>query len=108
MPDLISQDLAVDIDKDWKDVGRLLGFSEYDPDIVHHENLYAGAESISMFNKWREIFGEKATVKALREALEKKGRKDLSDEVRGMNISNSVYLLDSSTFRRKRNCYSLN
>lgn len=105
MPDLISQDLAVDIGKDWKDVGRLLGFSEYDPDIVHHENLYAGAESISMFNNWRENFGEKATVKALRETLEKKGRKDLSDEV---NISSSVYLPDSSTFRRKRNCYSLN
>ena len=61
-----------------------------------------------MLNKWRENFGEKATVKALTQALEKKGRKDLSEKVRGMNISSSVYLLDSSTFRRKCNCCSLN
>lgn len=108
VPDVIFQDLADDIDKDWKKPGRLLGISEYDLDIIDHDNLYVGEKSISMLNKWRENFGEKATVKAMTQALEKKGRKDLSEKVRGMNISSSVYLLDFSTFRRKCNWCSLN
>ena len=107
VPDVICQDLADDIGKDWKKLGRLLGISQDDLDIIHHGKDTC-AKSIFMLNKWRENFGEKATVKVLTEALKKKGRKDLSDKVRGMNISSSIYLLNSSTFRRKRNCYSLN
>ena len=73
-----------------KNLGRLLGIFQDDLDIIHHGKDTC-ANSISMLNKWRENFGEKATVKVLTEALKKKGRKDLSDEVRGMNISSSVY-----------------
>ena len=55
MPDVICQDIADDIGKDWKRLGRLLGISEDDLDIIDHDNLDAGAKSISMLNKWREI-----------------------------------------------------
>lgn len=74
MPDVICHDLANDIGKDWKKPGRLLGISEYVLDIIDHDNLYVGEKSISMLNKWRENFGEKATVKALTQALDLSGR----------------------------------
>jgi len=54
-----------------------------------------------MLNKWRENFGEEATMKVLTEALKKIRRKDLS----GMNISSSVFPLKSPTFSRKHKYY---
>ena len=45
VPDVIFQDLADDIGKDWKKPGRLLGISEYDLDIIDHDNLYVDAKT---------------------------------------------------------------
>ena len=47
-----------------------------------------------MLNKWREIFGEEATMKVLTEALKKIRRKGLS----GMNISSSVFPLKDGAY----------
>ena len=102
--DDICQDLADDISKDWKKLGRRLSISKANLDSIDLENPSVFEKSIAMLNKWRENSGKKATVKVLTEALKKVGRKDIL----GMNNFSSVYPLNSSTFGRKRKCYWLN
>ena len=101
VPDEICQDLADDISKDWKKLGRRLSISTADLDNIDHENSSVCEKSIAMLNKWRERVGEEASMKVLTEALKKIRRKDLS----GMNISSLVYPANSSTFSKKLKCY---
>ena len=108
VPDFICQDLGKDINKDWKKLGRLLCISQAHLDNINLQNLSVREKSIVMLNKWRQISGKEATIEVLTEALEEMGRKDLSDKVTGMNVSSSVYPLNSSTFSRQRNCQRLN
>ena len=57
---------------------------------IDHENPLVWDKSIMMLKTWKEKFVDKATVEVLRKALENIGRNDLSKEVRGMSIPNSV------------------
>ena len=106
--DEICQDLADYISTDWKKLSRRLGISRAHLKNIAHENHDVCEQSIAMINKWRERAGEEATVGVLREALKEIERKDLSDKVRGMNISGSVYPLHSSTSSTKSKCYRSN
>ena len=82
VPDEICQDLADEISKDWKKLGRRLSISAAALDNIDHENPSVWEKSIAMLNKWRENCGEEAIMKVLTEALKKIRRKDLS----GTNI----------------------
>lgn len=104
VPDDVCQDLADDISLDWKKLGRRLGISKAHLKNTAHENHDVCEQSIALLNKWRERAGEEATVGVLRKALIEIERKDLSDKVRGMNISGLVYLLHSSTSSTKTKC----
>lgn len=106
MPVVVCHDIAEDIGKDWKMLGRRLHILDSHLDNIDRQDHYVREKSISMLNKWRQNVGEKATGKVLIEALEEIGRKDLSEKVRGMNISSLVYPCNSSTFSRKCNCYT--
>ena len=101
VPDVVCHDLAEDIGKDWKMLGRQLHIFESHLDNIDRQDHYVREKSISMLNKWRENVGKKATGKVLTETLEEIGRKDLSEKVRGMNISSLVYPCNSSSFSRK-------
>ncbi|XP_067044831.1 uncharacterized protein [Acropora muricata] len=79
--DDICQDLADDISKDWKKLGRRLSISKANLDSIDLENPSVFEKSIAMLNKWRENSGKKATVKVLTEALKKIGRKDILDKM---------------------------
>lgn len=82
VPDGVCHDLAEDIGKDWKMLGRRLHIFEAHLDNIDHQNHYVREKSISMLNKWRENVGKKATGKVLTETLKEMGRKDLSEKVR--------------------------
>ncbi|XP_015775830.1 PREDICTED: uncharacterized protein LOC107353953 isoform X3 [Acropora digitifera] len=81
VPDEICQDLADEISKDWKKLGRRLSISAAALDNIDHENPSVWEKSIAMLNKWRENCGEEAIMKVLTEALKKIRRKDLSEKV---------------------------
>lgn len=57
VPDVICHDLADDIGKDWKKLGRLHGVSQDDLDIIHHGNPYTGYTDSS----WQSRFGTSST-----------------------------------------------
>ncbi|XP_074633543.1 uncharacterized protein LOC141892241 [Acropora palmata] len=82
VPDVVCHDLAEDIGKDWKMLGRRLHIFDSHLDNIDRQDHYVREKSISMLNKWQENVGEKATGKVLTETLEEIGRKDLSEKVR--------------------------
>ena len=110
VPDFICQDLfiwehiAEDIHTDWKKLARWLCIPDFLLCNIDYENLTVREKSVALLKTWRQMSGKQATVQVLTEVLKRMGRKDLSDKVTGMNVSSSVYPLNSSTFRRQRNC----
>mgnify|MGYP000412246558 FL=1 len=109
VPDDVYHYVADNISVDWKKLGRQLGISKPHLKNIAHENYHNVCEqSTALLNEWKEKTGEKATVGVLRKALDEIGKKNLSEKVRGMNISGSFYQLHSSTLSTKSKCYRSN
>ncbi|XP_015753640.1 PREDICTED: serine/threonine-protein kinase PAK 6-like isoform X3 [Acropora digitifera] len=82
VPPALSHDLAEDVSTSWKMLSRRLFIPEGVIKSIDNENHRVVEKCIAMFNEWKSRCGNKATVGVLREALEKIGRRDLSEKVR--------------------------
>lgn len=68
--------------KEWQDVGRYLGLSH--PDIEHINEQYNNnpkERNYQMLQRWREQYGNQASIEILEDALRKAGRRDLADNL---------------------------
>ncbi|XP_070551837.1 FAS-associated death domain protein-like [Ptychodera flava] len=76
-------DTVVDnIGKDWKRLGRKLGITDPDLDVLQMNNSHDVKEAIrQMLRQWREDNGKMATKEKLKEALVNAKRRDIADEI---------------------------
>ena len=65
-------------------LGRRLGLSEGILTNIETEHKRVVEKGVAMFEEWKKRNTAAATMKALREGLEKIGRRDLSEKVRGI------------------------
>ena len=90
VPDELVHDLVEELSTSWRMLGRRLGLSEGLLKNINSENPRVVEKGVAMFEEWKNRKSNAATVQALREGLEKIGRLDLSENVRGMWY---IYLL---------------
>lgn len=83
VPSALCHDLAEDVSTSWKMLSRRLVIPEAVIKNIDFENHRVVEKCITMFDEWKSRHGDNATVRVLREALEKIGRRDLSEKVRG-------------------------
>lgn len=83
VPNVIFLNLADDVSLDWKLLGGRLSISPTVINNIDAENHLISEKTTVMLNKWKQKFGEKATVEVLRKALEAIERGDLSTRVKG-------------------------
>ena len=81
--DTLLHDLVEDLSTSWKMLGRRLGIPEGAITNIDMERRRVVEKGMAMFAEWKRRKGEGATVGVLREALDKTGRRDLSERVRG-------------------------
>ena len=81
--DTLLHDLVEDLSTSWKMLGRRLGIPEGAITNIDMEHRRVVEKGMAMFAEWKRRKGEGATVGVLREALDKTGRRDLSERVRG-------------------------
>ena len=81
--DTLLHDLVEDLSTSWKMLGRRLGIPEGAITNIDMEHRRVVEKGMAMFAEWKRRRGEGATVGVLREALDKTGRRDLSERVRG-------------------------
>ncbi|CAH3169392.1 unnamed protein product [Porites evermanni] len=84
--DTLLHDLVEDLSTSWKMLGRRLGIPEGAITNIDMEHRRVVEKGMAMFAEWKRRRGEGATVGVLREALDKTGRRDLSERVRGSPI----------------------
>lgn len=65
-------------------LGRRLGLVESVLKNIDSEHRRVIEKGVAMFDEWKNRKTTDATVQALMESLEKIGRRDLSEKVRGM------------------------
>lgn len=87
VPRDVCEYVADNIGTYWKRLGRKFDISEAHLQNIDDENRSVYERTMAVFNRWTGKAGEKATVGVLRRALEKIEKRDLSDKVRGMDIS---------------------
>lgn len=107
--DMLLHDLVEDLSTSWKMLGRRLGIPEGAITNIDIEHRRVVEKGMAMFAEWKRRKGEGATVRALREALDKTGRRDLSERVRGTCKVDLVFLSvtffdDIETFSYKLYC----
>ena len=85
--DTLLHDLVEELSTSWKMLGRRLGIPEGAITNIDMEHRRVVEKGMGMFAEWKRRKGNDATVRILREALEKTGRRDLSEKVRGTFIS---------------------
>jgi len=81
--DTLLHDLVKDLSITWKMLGQCLSIPEGAITNINMEHHRVVEKGMAMFAEWKRCKGEGATVSVLREALEKTGRRDLSERVRG-------------------------
>ena len=91
VPPALCHDLAEDVSTSWKMLSRRLFIPEGVIKNIDSENHRVVDKCTVMFNEWKSRQCDNATVKVLREALEKIGRRDLSEKVRGIERDQSLY-----------------
>ena len=67
-------------------LGRRLGLSEGVIKNIDSEHRRVIEKGVAMFDEWKNRKTDSATMQALRDGLEKIGRRDLSEKVRGIQI----------------------
>ena len=81
--DTLLHDLVEDLSTSWKMLGRRLGIPEGAITNIDMEHRRVVEKGMAMFAEWKRRRGAGATMGVLREALDKTGRRDLSERVRG-------------------------
>ncbi len=67
---------------DWPDKARGLGLNEGDIDNIKNDYISTKQQKVAMMRRWKEIHGDKATLKELMEIAEKKGWVNFIREVK--------------------------
>ena len=83
VPDNLVHDLVEDLSTSWRMLGRRLGLAEGVLKNIDSEHRRVIEKGEAMFDEWKNRKTTDATMQALRECLEKIGRRDLSEKVRG-------------------------
>ena len=96
VPRALCHDLAEDVSTSWKMLSRRLFIPEAVIRNIDSENHRVVEKCIAMFNEWKSRQCDNATVRVLREALEKIGRRDLSEKVRGIERDQCLYNIGES------------
>lgn len=84
VPLALCKDLVEEVSTRWKMLGRHLEIPERIIGIIDVDNQFVVDKCFAMFNDWKHRHRNNSTVRVLREALEKIGRTDLSEKVRGI------------------------
>ena len=84
--DALLHDLVEDLSTSWKMLGRRLGVPESALTNIDIEHRRVVEKGMAMFGEWKQRRVNSTTVKVLRDALEKIGRRDLSEKVRGIHL----------------------
>ncbi|XP_028393278.1 FAS-associated death domain protein-like [Dendronephthya gigantea] len=72
-------DIAEDLGRDWKPLGRRLGLSTNILDNIDAENKKVKEKAFQMMSKWKKHNGNKATGQILADALIAVSRKDVAE-----------------------------
>lgn len=91
VPPTLCHDLAEDVSTSWKMLSRRLFIPEAVIKNIDSENHRVVEKCIVMFAEWKGRHGDNATVRVLMEALEKIGRRDLAEKVRGIEHDQFLY-----------------
>ena len=91
VPPTLCHDLAEDVSTSWKMLSRRLFIPEAVIKNIDSENHRVVEKCIVMFGEWKSRHGDNATVRVLMEALEKIGRRDLAEKVRGIEHDQFLY-----------------
>ena len=83
VPDILLHDLVEDLSTSWRMLGRRLGLAEGVLKNIDSEHRRVIEKGVAMFDEWKNRKTTDATMLALRDGLEKIGRRDLSEKVRG-------------------------
>lgn len=83
VPDTLVHDLVEDLSTSWRMLGRRLGLAEGVLKNVDSEHRRVIEKGVAMFDEWKNRKTTDATMQALRDGLEKIGRRDLSEKARG-------------------------
>ena len=83
VPNELVHDLVEDLSTSWRMLGRRLGLPEGVLKNIDSEHRRVVEKAVAMFEEWKNRKTNDATMQALREGLEKIGRRDLSEKVRG-------------------------
>lgn len=86
VPDPLLHDLVEDLSTSWRMLGRRLGLAEGVLKNVDSEHRRVIEKGVAMFDEWKNRKTTDATMQALRDGLERIGRRDLSEKVRGTQI----------------------
>ena len=81
--DTLLHDLVEDLSTSWKMLGRRFSIPEGAITNIDMDHRRVVEKGMAMFAEWKRRKGKEATVGVLREALDKIGRRDLSERVRG-------------------------
>ena len=84
--DTLIHDLVEELSTSWKMLGRRLGIPEAALTNIDFENRRVIEKGMAVFSEWKRRRVNEATLRVLREALEKIGRRDLSEKVRGTHL----------------------
>lgn len=84
VPDALVHDLVEDLSTSWRMLGRRLGLTEGVIKNIDSEHRRVIEKGVAMFDEWKQRKTTDATMEALRDGLEKIGRRDMSEKVRGM------------------------
>ncbi|XP_073230003.1 uncharacterized protein [Porites lutea] len=90
-------DLVEDLSTSWKMLGRRLGIPEGAITNIDMEHRRVVEKGMAMFAEWKRRRGEGATVGVLREALDKTGRRDLSERVRDIVQAEQQAMMNTTT-----------
>ena len=83
VPDILLHDLVEDLSTSWRMLGRRLGLAEGVLKNIDSEHRRVIEKGVAMFDEWKNRKTTDATMLTLRDGLEKIGRRDLSEKVRG-------------------------
>lgn len=84
--DTLLHEIVEELSTSWKMLGRWLGVPEAALTNIDIEQRRVIDKGMAMFVEWKRRKGDAATVRVLRDALVKIGRRDLSEKVRGKHM----------------------
>ncbi|KAL9959172.1 hypothetical protein ACROYT_G036266 [Oculina patagonica] len=102
VPDSLVHDLVEDLSTSWRMLGRRLGLSEGVIKNIDSEHRRVIEKGVAMFDEWKNRRTNDATMHALREGLEKIGRRDLSEKVRDFALREQQELITAAVEHEQR------